>query len=218
MIPFPPSTTPPRLDLEAAGPTEPEARLTDFVWSGPTPDLALHGAGRDWWLTRSRFDGAQRWVETFELEAGEVVPRDRARWDIDAERFAETGRWVGDGPNQHRRATVLPTVMRVGEGALPIPGARVTLAWVGPATLRSGPHEVTWRCLRLVIEQGGLRMEQWLAEGVGEIAVGPAYGPFGRWIVGWRGGDRTLLHEFGAVDLGEVTLDEDGAPDVGVRA
>lgn len=212
-----PAGPPPRLDLDADGPSEPSARLADFIWGGADPDLGLHGAGRDWWYTRSRLREGVRWVETFEVEQSEVLLRERARWDLDATSFSETGRWMGDGPNLHRRATVLPAVLQVGVAALPIPGARISLAWVGPARLRCGPHEVVHRCARLAIEQGGLRMEQWLAEGIGELAVGPAYGPFGRWMVGWRGGDRTFLHDPGAPDLPEAELDEEGAPDVGVR-
>jgi len=217
---------PPRLELEATAPTEPSARLLDFVWSGAAPDLSLHGmGGGGWWLARTRLldgpDGtAVRWVENFEVDHGEAVPRDRARWDVDPSRFAETGRWQGDGPNLHRRATVLPAVMKVGEGALPIPGARITLAWVGPARLSSAGREVEWRCARLLIEQGTVRMEQWLAEGVGEIAIGAAWGPFGRWLVGWEGGDRQL---FGGVpspwrELALPTLDEEeeGAPVRGI--
>ena len=125
---------------------------------------------------------------------------------------------MGGGSNQHRRATVLPASMVVGVGALPVPGARITLAWVGQAKLVCGAHAVTHRCAKLAIEQGGLRMEQWLAEGVGELAVGPAYGPFGRWMVGWRGGGRTFLHAPASVVLPDAELDEEGAPDVGLRA
>lgn len=185
----------PRLDLDASAPSEPSARLADFVWAGATPDLALHalpGGGR--LLTRSWFADGVRRVDQYAVEHGDAELVARIRWDIDDRRFAETGRWMGPtGRNQHRRAMVLPAVMNVGEAVLPLPNARVTLAWVGVARLTLDGETFPRRCLRLYIEGGGARFDQWLAEGVGEVASGPAWGPFGSWLVAWAGGDQRWL-------------------------
>ena len=158
--------------------------------------------------------GAVRWVEHFELTKQGALRTDLVRFDLDDTRFAETGRWrEDDDRNLHRRPMVLPAEIRLEDRILPIPGARITLGWVGTGRLTSGGVTVERRLLRLCIEQGGVRMDQWFAAGIGEIATGPAYGPFGRWILGWEGGDERLFGGIGDVDVSAIPegdLDREG--------
>lgn len=202
----------PRLELEASTPSEAEARLADFTWAGPGADRAVFALpGEDLLLVRTWREGSTRWVDQFRVERGLPLPHAIIRWDLDEPWFAETGRWVDGSPNQHRRAMALPARMRVGEHVLPNPTARITLAWVGLARLRCGDRPAVLRCARLTIEAPGARFDQWLGDGLGELATGPAHGPFGSWIIGWQGGDRRL---FGGVGRwGEVVLPEVERPD-----
>lgn len=205
----------PRLDLDASAPSEGEARLADFTWAGPGEDRALFALpGEELLLVRTRREGPVRWVDQFRIEGGEPMHQATLRWDLTDQWFAETGRWVEGSPNQHRRAMALPARMRVGEPVLPNPTARITLAWVGLARLRCGEHPAGLRCARLYIELPGARFDQWLAEGVGELATGPAHGPFGSWLIGWQGGDRRLfggLGRWAGVELPEGPRPDDEA-------
>ena len=197
-----PSPTPlPRLEIDASGPSAPTARLADFIWPHPVPDRALHGASDgSRVLVQSRVHDQRghqvRWVEHAEVEAGLPRRTELVRFDLDTSRFAETGRWRVDergdmdDHNLHRRAVVLPAVLTRGERVLPIPGAGLTLDWCGEAELRIGADVFRRRVIRLRMEQGGMRMDQWLAAGVGEIATGAAWGPFTRWMLAWAGDGR----------------------------
>lgn len=202
----------PRLEIDASGPSAASARLADFVWPHPVPDRAIHaGADGSRALVQSRLldDAGRRvrWVEHADIggdepggidHGGDAIHRtELVRFDLDATRFAETGRWrvddrgEMDDHNLHRHAVVLPAVMNLGERALPIPGAGVTLDWCGEAELRLGEETIRRRVIRLRMEQGGMRMDQWLAAGIGEIATGAAWGPFTRWLLAWEGDGRT---------------------------
>lgn len=219
----------PRLTIEADGPSEPFARFADFVWPGVTPDLAvLANVDHTRTLARSRLlpegDAQVRWVEYFEVDAvtedgdpAGPLPSDLVRFDLSHALFAETGRWrPDDDRNLHRRGFGLPSVMHVGASVLPAATARATLDWCGRATLAVGEHRVEHRLLRLRIDQGGMQMDQWMAEGVGEIALGRSYGPFMRWMIGWAGGGKTLFGgvpaALASLDLPEPDLDREPAP------
>lgn len=216
----------PRLSVDLVGESAPVARLADYVWAGAAPDLALHAnTDHTRTLVRTRLlgggDAGVRWVEALELDEEPdedgVLPCVTTRFDLGPTHFAETGRWrPGEDTNLHRRAMVLPAELRVGERLLPVAGAGLTLEWCGLAELVVGGAPEVLRVMRLRVEQGGVRLHQWLGEGVGELALGAADGPFTRWILAWEGGG---ARRFGALDpslraaaFPEPDLERDGAP------
>lgn len=222
----------PRLTIDAEGPSEGGIVLSDYVWLGATPDLAVHANVDDSrTLVRSRglveedaAPGARvRWVEYFEIDAvtedgdpAGPLPSDLVRFDLDATTFAETGRWrPDDDRNLHRRAFSLPMRLERGASVLPVAAARATLDWCGRARVRLGDQEAELDLARIRLEQGGMQMDQWLARGVGEIAMGRSYGPFIRWALAWAGGDRALFGgipaEIAALSLPDPDLDREGA-------
>lgn len=216
----------PRLSVDLVGESAPSARLADFLWRGTTPDLALHAnTDHSRTLVRTRLLGEGearvRWVEALELDEEPdedgVLPCVTTRFDLDPGRFAETGRWhPGSDSNLHRRAMVLPAELRLGERVLPVAGAGLTLEWCGLAELRVGGVTEALRVLRLRVEQGGVRLHQWLGEGVGELALGAADGPFTRWILAWEGGGATgflpLDPALRRSPFPELDLEREGAP------
>lgn len=215
----------PRLSIEVGDtPSLPEARLADFLWGGTSPDRALFGnVDGSRTLVRSRWVGPTRWVEHFELDAvsedgDRLGPQasDLVRFDLDRGVFAETGRWrAGDDTNLHRRAFPLPATMTRGASVIPVAGARATLEWCGEGLVAVGEERWSTPLLRLRVEQGGMGMHQWLAWGVGEVAMGRADGPFVRWLLGWEaGGERRLgglPPEVRALELPEPDLEREGA-------
>lgn len=154
------------------------ARLADFLWHGPGPDLALwRPASRDEdWVTVSWIEGDRRTV--VQIRRRHRAPVDRLHFELGEERFIErddAGEVLFD----------LPAVMQVG-----VPTeAGVTLEHVGPVRFTLGSYTEELRCIGL----GHGAKIQWLAEGIGELWLGERRGPPARWVIGWDGGGRRLF-------------------------
>lgn len=97
------------------------------------------------------------------------------------------------GENLHPQPIRLPRVLRVGQWHRPVPEGRVCLAWAGSATLSLGGLHHRTVVAGLLAVAGGERRIQWLARGLGEVALGPARGPLRWWITGARVGEDSVL-------------------------
>ncbi len=122
-----------------------------------------------------------------------LVPIDRIRFRLDAEGLTEEARHDRlDGPNLLIHALVLPGSLAPGQ-AVATGGATITLGWAGRARLQLGGRTAERVVARLDAHQGRVRRVQWLAAGVGEVAVGQAGQPFERWLEAWSGPGGPLL-------------------------
>ncbi len=171
------------LRIETAGPSEPQARLEDFVWPGAAPDRAawLHGSGERWLVRSACWPGAgrrHRRVDQYSIVGARPRRVDRLRFLFEDECFVELG------PGENRRFE-LPADLQLGHTVSP----GVTLTHAGPVRLQLGLHTEELDAIRL--ELGGT--SQWLGRGVGELWIGPSGGPPDRWLVGWEGGERRIF-------------------------
>lgn len=186
------------------GSCEPAIDVGTLFWAGAGWDRARwRTAAGDTWLVRTRWAEGTRLVEQCRVTTSGLVPLDVTRFELDADTFAEVARHrEAKGPNLHPVAIRLPRWLAVGVVHAPLPGATVTCTWAGRVRLaRDGRVEgVRGACLRA--EAGGMRRDQWLVEGVGEVALGQP-GAWERWLVGWSGGERAL---FGGVDPAESAV------------
>ncbi len=184
------------------------ARLDAFVYEGEEPDRAI-------WLDRDgeRFavrskvghkDGVRVRTRVRSVRDGTGWrPVDRQIFELHEDRFVELP--SGDKPG-FDVPLVLPAELRVGEPHRPHPTdlRTVTLRYVGPVRLTLGglTDERVGIALRL---EGPDQdpWEQWLVEGVGEVALGPAEHEPHRWLVGWRGSGSKALFS-GADQAGQA--------------
>jgi hypothetical protein len=167
----------------------------------------LRGGGI--WLIRSRVfesDGLRRRVmHQYRLDKAGLTTLDRIHFELGKDAFVEAARFrVRNGPNLLATPIRLPGRMAPDDEVAAMSGARVRLRWWGRARLcvvgrPSHEHEV----ICLLASQGKAQRLQWLAAGVGEIALGPADGPLDRWMIRWSGPNGAL---FGGVPKRFETL------------
>jgi hypothetical protein len=224
----------PRLELLRTGASLPGARLERY-FHARAEAFALFAAADDaaQRLVRVRWraqaaDGL--WiVDAYALQNGRVVRAlDRTVFGADAESFAELGRQrERGGPNLHAEPIRLPAELRLAEWCAPFAGepeARVRLEHAGVVELRLGEAVAARQAICLRAEQAGIVREQWLVEGVGEVALGAPDQPFERWLLGYASSTGTGL--FSAPEAGLRTgpwprLPEpgaSGAPSSGTRS
>jgi hypothetical protein len=188
------------LQIERLGAKDEAARLRDFFPSRGR-DRAVHRlrAGGLWLIHSRVYEDAglrRRVMDQYRLDRAGLTPLDQTHFEIGDDVFVEAARYrVRGGPNLHPTPARLPGRMAVGDAVAPMVGvdAVVTVAWHGRARLRGGgrAHERTVICL--VASQGAARRVQWLAAGVGEIALGAADAPLDRWLIAWTGADGSLF-------------------------
>lgn len=158
-----------------------EADLNDFIPSQPTPLISLlHLQNGQQHLAVSTQSGQQRELMRYRLEKEAWVALDKTIFFMDETHFVESERYRSQqGPNLHRHPITLPRQLRVGQWHHPLQGARVCLAWAGLAQLRHrDAPPVQRRVAALLAAQGRIRRLQWLAEDLGEIALGTPNEPF----------------------------------------
>lgn len=169
-------------------------------------DLAVSATDRSGWrdLVRYTRDG-DSWRAL-----------DRTRFFVDGVHLTEAERYRSQrGPNLHPVPIRLPRQLKLGEWHRPLPEGKVCLAWAGRARLHSpGRPALCCRVAALLAAEGKARQLQWLAEGIGEIAIGPPRGAFRWWLAGassgpqqWLGGISDVLLSLPRSPLPE----EDGA-------
>lgn len=177
--------------------SEDEARLDAFVWRGARADLGIWtNREGERFMVRSRVrrdrDGVLRRLRVRSIVEPEA-PRelDRTTFELHEERFVELVPATADQPP---RQLVLPAVLQRDVPVRPeaVAGATVTLRYVGLAALDLDGMRAERRALLLRLD-GATPMEQWLVEGVGEVALGPVDGPPRRWLAAWRAGDSSDL-------------------------
>jgi len=179
------------------GPSGPRARLDAFVWRGARADLGIwtDRAGERF-MVRSRVrresDGVLRRLRVRSIVEPDA-PRelDRTTFELHDDRFIELVPPLADAP---ARQLVLPAVLERDTPVHPeaVAGATVTLRYVGPTALELDGMRAERMALLLRLD-GATPMDQWMVEGVGEVALGPADGPARRWLAAWRAGDSSDL-------------------------
>jgi hypothetical protein len=173
------------------GGSDTSARLDAFFYAGEQPDRSLwFGKGGEYFKVRSkvaRRSGVRVRTRIRSVWTGKGWRKlDQQLFELHEDRFVELplAEHGFDGP------LVLPAELRVGEPHRPHPTdpRTVTLRYVGPIRLVLGSQveERIGMALQLA-GPGGAPWEQWLVEGVGEVALGPADQAPHRWLVGWRG-------------------------------
>lgn len=137
---------------------------------------------------------------------------DRTRFFLDAETFTEAERHRSQrGANLHPFPICLPRELKLGEWHRPLPVGKVCLAWAGTALLRRpGVEPERCRVGALLAAEGRERRMQWLAEGLGEIAIGPPKGAFEWWLLGASNGEQ---HWLGGVPDGLLVLPREPLPE-----
>lgn len=119
---------------------------------------------------------------------------DRTDFRLTDTEFAEESRHHSRaGDNLHASPIVLPVQLTRGQWHQPLPGGRVCLAWAGTVLLTVGAHQQSTEAIALLAAEGGQRRIQWLAEGLGAIALGPPRGSLEWWMVGAACGARSWL-------------------------
>ena len=188
--------------LAPFGPPEATVDVGALFWAGPEWDRARwRTAAGDTWLVRTRRVGGGRDLEQARVTSAGLAALDVTRFELDEDTFAEVARYrEAGGPNLHPAAIRLPRRLAVGEAHAALPGATVTCTYAGAVrlVLDGATTEARGACLRA--EAAGFAREQWLLEGVGEVAIG-APGAWERWLVAWTGGERAL---FGGVAPSET--------------
>ena len=177
------------LTISTLQPSEPTAQLANYFCRRTAPDFGLHRrTDGSRVLVRSTFDGARRTVERFlMLENFKLKALDRTLFHIDDDRFAETESYRSEqGPNLHAFPIELPGSLVLDQWHVVHPGARVRLGFVGMAQLQWEQKSRSHKVLQLVAQQASVVREQWLAEGVGELALGTHQGSFQQWIEAFR--------------------------------
>ncbi len=149
--------------------------------------LGLHTDGRERWLHVHTWVGSRLTTERFSLGEDSARGVDRTVFVVDDSLFSEAERYLSqDGPNLHVQPIQLPGTLTVGAWHTPLPGARVTLLYAGPARVALD-SETEVETIALVGEEGGRRSVQWLARGIGVFALGPLGAPPQRWMIGYAG-------------------------------
>lgn len=172
------------------------ARLDAFLYVGEKADRAI-------WLdrdgerfavrshVRARDDGVRIRTRVRSVESGTGWRAvDRQVFELRADRFVELPTRASAG--SFDVPLVLPAVLTVGEAHRPHPSdpRTVTLMYVGAARLALPAANVCRDAIALRLAGlDGVAWDQWLVEGVGEVALGPADEAAQRWLVGWRSGD-----------------------------
>lgn len=134
---------------------------------------------------RSSVDGAEAVTRLGPAAVERAL--DTTVFEADAGRFSECERYRDrSGRNLHPAPITLPREVVRGVAYRPIPGfdATVTLTHAGPVRLRLGERTEVARALCLLASEGGQEREQWMVEGIGEVALG-APGRFERWMLGF---------------------------------
>ena len=169
-------------------PSEPSARLDAFLSSGARADLALWMDRQgETTLVRSRVrtEGGERTRTRVRSTVHDEAPRelDRVEFLLGVDVFVER---TPDGLE-----LTLPAVLHRNVPVRPRKDdpRTVTLRYAGLARLTLGAWIVERRAILLRLGEGEGAWDQWMVEGVGEVALGPADRPPDRWLVAWRAGD-----------------------------
>ncbi len=180
------------LCVSAVAPSGTSARLDSFVYADEKPDRAIwFDTNGDRFAVRSHVvlkDGVRVRTRVRSVRSGTAWrPVDRQVFELHPERFVELPTGTGlEAP------LVLPAELQVGESHRPHPTdpRTVTLRHVGAVRLVLG--DLVEERIGIALRLSGLDSdpwEQWLVEGIGEVALGPADQSPRRWLVGWRSGD-----------------------------
>lgn len=186
------------LEIEPLGTAWPDARLERFFPESVDWDRGLWaartGARR---LTASYRTGHHRLLRQFEVGRDGLRPLDDTEFQVSAAGFAEIARRRAEGePSRIRSPFRLPGTLRFAE-PVPVGAGTVTLTWAGMVRVWRGEEVDTLEAIALEAAHDGRRVVQWIAQELGELAIGPANGPLDRWLIGWTGGDGTVW--FGGV-------------------
>jgi len=187
-------------EVQRLGASRPEARLADH-FHGVLGDLAVFDGpgGRSLARTTVRMRGGSTYwlVERYAVsDEGALGALDRTLFCADAAGFSELAQHrSADGPNLHAAPIRLPATLLLGQWHTPWPDvdAAVRLEHAGPVVLqlRAQTARVDAVCLRA--RQGGDERVQWLARGVGEVAIGASDDALERWLVGYRSDDGRVV-------------------------
>lgn len=139
-------------------------------------------------------DGQRRTLMRYRRAGAELQAIDRTDFRLTEAEFVEEGRYHSQaGRNLHAAPIVLPAELTRGQWHHPVPGGRVCLAWAGPVLLTIGAHQQATEAIALLAAEGRQRRLQWLAEGLGEIALGPPTGALQWWMTGATSSERRWL-------------------------
>jgi len=161
------------------------ARLADYLCAGSDRASWRLRSGERWCVTSRCRAVEGGLVREVAIASPDGTPIDRLEFTLTADRFVER---AADG----RLLADLPATLEL-HAPQPLSGGRVWLGFVGPAELRLGEARERIDVMALEADIEGERRVQWLARGIGELAIGPADGPFDRWLTGWQGGGRSLF-------------------------
>lgn len=174
------------LTITPGASTDRPARLADYLC--PDSDRSTWSllGGERWAVrssTRSTASGRIRTVWVCNPSGG---PIDRLDFLLTEDRFVERG---ADG-------TLLADLPAVLEPDHTYPLGRagtVQLTFVGAAVAELAGLSEQLEVIALEADVEGHRRVQWLARGIGELALGPVGGDLDRWLTGWQAGDRRLF-------------------------
>lgn len=179
-------------------PSADRARLDAYLWAGERADMGIwFERSGDKMMVRSRVrigpDGVRRRLRV-RSHLGEDAPRelDRTTFELHADRFVELPPLAADG---EQRRLELPAELTRDAPCTPDSGSsmQVTLLFAGTARLEVAGVEAERRAVLLRLGEPGAGWDQWMVEGIGEVAIGPAGEPPQRWLVAWRAGDQSDL-------------------------
>lgn len=120
---------------------------------------------------------------------------DTTVFEASREEFVERERYRdSSGTNLHLSPIVLPARLRPGVEHRPFQGstASVALGYVGKVLLKLGAQSEAVRAACLLAREGDEEREQWMVQGMGEVALGSC-GTFQRWLLGWSSESRRQL-------------------------
>jgi len=174
------------------------ARLDAYLWSGERADMGI------WFdragvkvMVRSRVrvgqDGVRRRLRVrSHLGDGSPTELDRTTFELHPERFVELPPPTAAGVQRRLEldAELVREVPCTPESGSAL---QVTLLFVGRVRLEVAGVQAERRGLLLRLGEPGAGWDQWMVEGVGEVAIGPAGEPPHRWLVAWRAGDQSDL-------------------------
>ncbi len=191
----------PPLLCHPLGPSLPHAHLPDFLWVGEGWDLSTFEGEKGESLffqsqTTQEEDGWVRGLWNFLVVDGIAKTLDFTGFSWDEHTFAEDVRRRHEGgPNLHPAPLYLPTTLHLHHIYRPAVGAQVSLTFVGPGRLSRGDRRadgLTLLCL--TARQGPRVVHQWMAKGIGEVALLTEGGIALRGITGfWAPGAEPLL-------------------------
>ena len=169
-------------------PSGPSALLVEYLWTGPGSDRAAwtHRSGERWRTTsscRSTPAGLRRSL-TVTSPSGRRI--DQLEFLITRSRFVER---AADG----RLLADLPATLALEQPAPLGDTGEVRLQFCGEVEAALGTRRERLEAIALSARVEGTRRIQWLARGIGELALGSPAGGFDRWLTGWEGGDRILF-------------------------